>query len=225
LLDAVSDLAQFSAPLREALAQVDPVAIASSLSALDDYFTSSDGVVPTASQVPIDPGSTWTPGTPALTCSHDQQPSDLPARTLILNTVNGWFGAQQRAVLLVGPAFSDHSVWNALLQQAEAAKPNSTNPAATFNLRVPGLDPLSVDLSTVTAVADFYPADLQDNGTGDVSSLSAQIGRLVARVQALRGAPPVVVAHSTAGIAARAFAQQSPAAITGIITLGTPHSG
>ena len=90
---------------------------------------------------------------------------------------------------------------------------------------MPGLDPLSVDLSTVTAVADLYTADLQDNGTGDVQSLSSQIGRLVARIQALRGVAPVVVAHSTAGIAARLYVAANASQIQGLITLGTPHTG
>jgi hypothetical protein len=91
---------------------------------------------------------------------------------------------------------------------------------------VPGLDPSVVDLTVVSAKADYYTADLADDGTGNLVSLSAQIARLVARVQQLNGSTPVtLVAHSTAGLAARTFTAANPTLVQGLITLGTPHLG
>src|SRR5262249_34839602 len=131
-----------------------------------------------------------------------------------------------RAVLLLGPAFSDHTVWNPLLAQAEAAKPGSTNAGAAFDLRVPNVSPSSIDLSPVTAIADYYAADLQDDGTGDLTSLTSPIGRLVARIGQLRpGVKVILAAHSTAGVAAREFTHANPSLVLGLITIGTPHLG
>ena len=89
-----------------------------------------------------------------------------------------------------------------------------------------GVDPTTVDLTTITAQASWYTADLGDDGTGNLPSLTAQIGRLVARVQQLNGSTPVtLVAHSTAGVAALAFTAANPTLVQGLITLGTPHLG
>ena len=122
------------------------------------------------------------------------------------------------------PAFSGHTTWDALLADPNVHGTNAPN--TNFNLRVPGLDPSAVDLTTVTAQASWYTADLSDDGTGNLTSLTAQIGRLVARVQQLNGTTPVtLVAHSTAGVAALAFTAANPTLVQGLVTLGTPHLG
>src|SRR5207245_2751339 len=106
--------------------------------------------------------------------------------------------------LLIGPAFTDHTNWQDLL--AHPDRHGTTDPAAHFNLRVSGLNPNSVDLGIVTAAVDYYTADLKDDGSGDVTGLVNQINRVVARIDALRpGVPVTLVAHSTAGVAARIF--------------------
>jgi len=76
----------------------------------------------------------------------------------------------------------------------------------------------------VTALADFYTADLQDAGSGDFTGLSAQIGLITARIIALKpGLLLLLVAHSTAGVAARFTHPANATQVKGLITLGTPH--
>lgn len=222
LLASAQVLAMFSAPVRDALAATDIAALTNGLQALEDYLSQSDGMVPLTSQIPT--GGVWTAGT-LLTCSHDKQPGDLSAISQILAKVSTWAPAN-RAVLLLGPAFSDHSIWQPLLAQAESAKPGATNPAAAFNLRIPNTSPGSIDLSTVTAIADYYTGDLQDDGSGDLASLTSQIGRFVVRIGQLRpGVKPILVAHSTAGVAALEFTHANPSLVQGLITIGSPHAG
>ena len=217
-------LRPFMPVLADALALADLDQIASSLGNLDQYLQAGDGVVPVASQIPT--GGNWMAGTP-IAAPHHLQPSDPSAITQILTQIDNWAGGAigQRAVLLLGPAFSDHSIWNDLL--ASPNRHGSTDLSANFNLRVPGVQPAAVDLTGVTAVVDYYTADLNDDGSGDLTGLTAQIARLVARVGQLRpGVPITLVAHSTAGVPARAFtAGPAGSAIRGLVTLGTPHLG
>ena len=199
-------------------------ALADGLQPLAAHLDSTDGVVPVSSQIPT--GGTWTSGTP-IGAAHHLQPSDASACSQILAQVNTWAApGSPRAILLLGPAFSDHAIWNTLLTEAEAANQGTTSQGAVFNLRVAGVAPASVDLRTVTAVADYYPADLQDDGSGDVAGLVAQIGLVQTRLATLKpGAELILVAHSTAGLAARAYTQANAASVKGLITLGTPHAG
>ena len=199
-------------------------ALADGLESLAAHLASTDGVVPVSSQLPA--GGTWSAGTP-IGAAHHLQPSDSSACSQILAQVNTWAApGSPRAILLLGPAFSDHKTWNTLLTAAETANVGTTSATAVFNLRQPGVPPASVDLRTVTAVADYYAADLADDGSGDVASLVTQIGLVQARLAALKpGAELILVAHSTAGLAARAYTQANPATVKGLITLGTPHAG
>ena len=199
-----------------------PTALSPGLASLSTYLTSSDGVVPVSSQVPT--GGTWTSGT-AIGSAHNLQAADPSAITQILAQVDSWAApGSNRAILLLGPAFLDHTEWSALLAQAETAHSGSTNAAATFSLRVSGVAPASIDLRPVTAIADYYTADLQDDGSGDIAGLSAQIGLLTARILALKpNAVILLVAHSTAGVPARAYTESNASQVKGLITLGTPH--
>jgi large repetitive protein len=223
LMQVAQDVAAFVPGLNSSLVNNDAGLLSSALSSLSSFFAGGDGVVPLASQVPTSPN--WTAGT-TLSSAHPAQPTDPPAISQILAQVDSLAGGagSARTVLLLGPAFSDHTIWDALL-----ADPNvhgTKAPNTSFNLRVPGLDPSAVDLTTVTAQASWYTADLSDDGTGNVTSLTAQIGRLVARVQRLNGTTPVtLVAHSTAGVAALAFTAANPTLVQGLVTLGTPHLG
>ncbi|UWZ84403.1 DUF6603 domain-containing protein [Occallatibacter riparius] len=216
-------VAAFLPELRNAIYNNDPILLTSALNDLSAVLENGDGVSQLASQVPTSPN--WTAGT-TLTSAHNKQPSDPQAISQILSQVDTMAGGagSARTVLLLGPAFSDHTIWNALLADPNVHGTTAAN--TSFNLRVPGLDPASVDLTTVTAQASWYTADLQDDATGNTDSLVAQIGRLVARVQQLNGATPVtLVAHSTAGIAALKYTQANSALVQGLITLGTPHLG
>ena len=222
--DLVTALAAASRYLPQIPPSLGATALADGLQALAAHLASTDGVVPVSSQLPA--GGTWTSGTP-ITAAHHLQPSDASACSQILAQANAWAApGSSRAILLLGPAFSDHTIWTTLLAQAEAANPGTTSQQAVFNLRVAGVAPASVDLRTVTAVADYYAADLQDDGSGDVAGLVAQIGLVQARLATLKpGAELILVAHSTAGLAARAYTQANAAGVKGLITLGTPHAG
>jgi hypothetical protein len=224
LLEAAKRLGSFLPDMPAAFAGIDLTAHASGLNNLAAYLAASDGVVPLASQVPTTPG--WRAGT-RLTCAHHQQPSDPSALAQVFAQLENWTpAAGPRTVLLVGPAFSDHGIWQSLLAAAEAARPGSTNAAAHFNLRVPRSDPLNIDLREITVAADYYTADLQDDGTGNLISLTAQLERIVNRIRELRpGLTVSIVAHSTAGVAARVFTAAHALLVRGLITLGTPHSG
>lgn len=223
LIGGVLQVADFVPNVRNALAGFSPDQIITSLTLLNGYFNDSDGIVPIASQVPT--GATWTAGT-AFQSAHHRQPSHASAVAQIRAQIDTWQPGGPKAVLLLGPSFASRDSWNALLAAAEAANPGSTSVNAHFNLRVPGADPLTISLSSTTAIADYYTADLQDTGIGDIPGLTAQISRLANRIAELRsGVPLIIVAHSTSGVAARAFTASNPARVRGLITLGTPHRG
>jgi hypothetical protein len=221
-IDAIAQLGAFVPSAADAASQLSPN-LSAALGILNYYLTTGDGVVPLESQIPT--GATWTAGTP-IGAAHPKQPSDPGAISQILSQIDTWAGgtASPRLVLLLGPVFSDHTIWNDLL--ASPNRHGTTDPSANFNLRVPGVDPSAVSLGDVTAVSDYYTADLADDGSGNLVSLSAQIGRVVDRLGQLRpGVTVTLVAHSTAGVAARVYTAASPTKIKGLITLGTPHVG
>jgi hypothetical protein len=223
LMQVAQSVGAFLPVLSDALLNTDPASLAAALGTLSSYFSTSDGVVPLVSQIPT--GGAWTAGT-TLSSAHPTQPSDPAAISQILTQIDTWAGgaASPRTVLLLGPAFSDHNIWQTLL--ASPSLHGTVASATNFNLRVPGLDPSAVDLTGVTAVASYYTADLDDDGSGNLAVLTAQIGRVVARIQQLNGATSVIlVGHSTAGVAARAFTSANATLVEGLITLGSPHTG
>ncbi|HYK35314.1 DUF6603 domain-containing protein [Alloacidobacterium sp.] len=224
LLTQAGALANFVPGLRNALVAADSSTLANSLGQLTAHLSSTDGVVPFASQVPT--ASKWTAGA-KLTSPHHLQPSDPQAISEILTQIDAWAGgaAGQRTVLLLGPAFSDHTIWASLLSNANLH--GATNAAALFKLRQANVDPTTIDLSGIgNAAWDYYTADLKDDAGENVTSLVTQIGNIVSRLQQLRpGAKITLVAHSTVGIAARVYTAANSGNVQGIITLGTPHLG
>jgi hypothetical protein len=216
LIRVVQALSAFVPGVADAVTGIDALAQGTAVSTLSTFLASSDGVVPTAAQVPT--GGTWTAGT-LIQSAHPLEPQDPAAISQISAQIDTMAGgaASARVVLLLGPAFSDHTTWQTLL---------GAHTSANFNLRVANVNPGAVDLSTVTAALDYYTADLNDDGTGNLVSLSSQIGLVVARIGELRPNLPVtLVAHSTAGVAARVFTAAHPTLVQGLITLGTPHLG
>jgi large repetitive protein len=214
-------LAAFVPALRSALSESDTAQLAVSLNVLANHLSTSDGVVPQASQLPT--GGTWQVGTP-ITAAHDQQPLDASAITQILTQSDAWAGAGARAVLLLGPAFSTHDVWTTLL--ASPQRHGTVSVGANFDFRTGMPDPASVNLNSVTDAVDYYSADLLEDGTSNPASLVGQIASVVARIVQLRpGVPVTLVAHSTMGVPARLFTAANPALVRGLITLGTPHTG
>lgn len=201
---ALADALVAWAPWLPELAGVDRMTLGDGLATLDDLFTSSDGVVPIIAQIP----SGWAAGA-VVAASHDlvcEAPAALDQIVAAVPT-----GV---VTLLLGPSFLDHSQWSALLARVGATAPN-------FDLRQSTIPPLAIDLEAVTTTSNWYTADLSDS-----ADAVAQIGRLVDRVAALRpGVPLHIVAHSTAGTAARAFCGTSPGRVAGLVTIASPHLG
>ena len=213
LVRIVRLLAPFVPPLRLALAGRGVADLAVSLDTLSGHLATSDGVVPTDSQSVTAPH--WTTGTP-LSSPHHRLPQDPLAINQIKSQITTW---GNNAVLLIGPAFGSHTDWQGLITAAGAT-------TANLNLRVPGVDPTTIDLGGVTTPVTYYTADLKDDGSGNLASLIGQIAHVVARIRQLNGSQPVIlVAHSTAGVPAREFTFANPTLVQGLITLGTPHQG
>jgi hypothetical protein len=193
-------------------------------SLLADRFD-GDGVVPLLAQMPAEGG--WAVAETLVDAAHHKLPEHPDAVAQVLAEVGVRApNAAQRTVVLLGPPFADRTSWAPLLAAAEAASPGSTNAAGHFDLRS-APSPDRADLSAVTAVTSWYTADLVDAG-GAVDPVVAQVAAVVGRVRELRGASGsngkvVLVAHSTAGLAARAFTAAHPDQVAGLITLGTPH--
>ncbi|MEY2590381.1 MAG: large repetitive protein, partial [Acidimicrobiaceae bacterium] len=214
LVDALTRLAPSHAGVAEAMAGRSRAALAEGIEALTAYLSSSDGVVPIASQVPTTPG--WTAGT-AVAVAHHRAPGDAGVIAQVLGQLNLW---AHGAVLLVGPRFSDAGEWGALLAAAGAGPP------AHVDFRTPGLDPAGVDLTGLPANG-WYTADLRDDGGTDPAPIVAQIERVVEQIRALHGGQPVViVAHSTAAVAARAYAAGAAAGrVAGLVAITAPLLG
>lgn len=216
LLAVVQSLSPFVSGLADATKDLDLTQASTGLGNLATFLSSSDGVVPLSSQVPT--GGTWTSGN-NIQAAHPLETQDASAISQISAQIDSMAGgsASPRAVLLLGPAFSDHTTWQTFL---------GGKSTANFSFRVPNINPAAIDLSTVTSAVDYYTCDLNDDGTGNLTSLSQQIGFAVARIGQLRPNQKVtLVAHSTAGVAARSFTHDNPALVQGLITLGTPHLG
>jgi hypothetical protein len=185
------------------------------LAALAGWLADGDGVVPLASQVPELAG--WA-GRVVPRVLHEALPRDPDAIAHVGGQLAAWAAEDGAAapVLLLGPAWSTHAVWEDLLTALDSGR----RAGAHFDLRA-GADP-----SAVTAVAGTYTADLDDGAGADLDALAAQAVAVTERILALTGAGrAVVVAHSTGGLVARAVGAVRPELIRGIVTLATPHAG
>lgn len=224
LLAAMSDIGQQVPALSGLFGGPDgtsaPDRLADALAALLRRGSDGDGVVPFRAQAPDDPA--WTLAEESVDAAHHRLPEHPDAIAQTLARLDAWVPGPERAVLLIGPPFTARTSWQPLLAAAEAARPGSTSDAAHFDLRTPPRPDLA-DLGSVTVAASWYTADLADPG-GDPGAVVSQVAAVVGRIQQLRsGAPVVLVAHSTAGLAARAFTAANPAQVAGLITIGTPH--
>ena len=222
LAEALHLLARLDPSLAAATAGMPADQIASHLDALSLHLSTSDGVVPIESQSPAI--FEWEHGDP-IANSHANLPGDPSAITQILTRVDALVDADHpRLVLLLGPGFLDRHAWDALL--ASPARTGIVSPDANFNLRTTGIDPATISLNDVSAVADYYTAELADDNSGDISRLAGQIDNIAQRLAVLQpGRTITLVAHSTTGLAARAYTNAHPDRMRGLITLGSPHMG
>ena len=198
----------------------DPAQLAAGLDALAGWLALGDGIVPLAAQTPAGPA--WASGT-LLDTAHPDLPADPAAIAQIQSAIDDWAGgpatSAPRAVVLLAPGFADHVIWTDYLQAAEPGRTED----AHFDLRAPGIDPLTEPLDSVTALATHYTADLLDD---DLGPMAAQLGRVVDRVRDLTGHAQVyLVAHSTAGLAAWVYGAAQPDSVGGVVTLATPFGG
>lgn len=217
LLDRVQAVGEALPAVVGALTGRDPVRLAEALDSLDQWLAVGDGVVPVVSQTAV--GTSWTVADP-VACAHGDLPANPDAVSAVVAQLDDWQPAAGRCVLLVSAPFEDHRVWNPLLASAD---PDHA-PDAHFHLRVPGVDPLQIDLAEVRAISTMYTVDLADDS--DPGVLVEQLRRVVERTRTLTGASTVVlVAHSASGIPVCAFAAAHADLIDGVITLATPHAG
>lgn len=213
VLDLLAHAKAHDATLRTALEGLDRALVVDGLNDLEVFLSRGDGMVELAAQVPED--SAWTAGEP-VDAPHARLPRHPAAIEQVLARVES-LAPTDRVVLLLGPRFTDRTVWTELLARAEAVRPGSTNPAAVFALRDQSSPPL-------VAIADYYVAELRDEPDVTTDDLVAALGRIVDELAQLRpGVAPIVVAHSTAGVCARVFTERNPTRVLGLVTLGTPH--
>jgi large repetitive protein len=222
LASIVERVSWFDAPLRSLVGGLSERDITERLLALQTHFSAGDGVVDADSQGPDVFG--WLHGED-VNAAHQRLPAhaDAIARTLAQVESLVAIGPTARTVLLIGPSFTDRSIWADLLASPQRQGP--TDPGAHFELRTPGIDPLTISLDSVTAVADWYTAHLADDGRGDAAFMAGQIAHVAERLAVLHPGPLVIVAHSYAGLAARRFAAEHASRVLGLITIGTPHLG
>jgi hypothetical protein len=223
LARVIERLSWFDPPLRSIVGRLSQRDITERLLALQTHFNSGDGVVDADSQGPDIFG--WIHGS-AVNAAHHRLPAHVDTISQTLTHIEALVaaaGPTPRTVLLIGPSFADHIIWADLLASPQRQGP--TNAAAHFDLRTPGIDPLTISLDGMTAVADWYTADLADDGRGDTAFMAGQVAHIAERLAVLHPGPLVIVAHSYAGLAARRFAAEHQDRVLGLITLGTPHLG
>ncbi|HEX5089104.1 MAG TPA: hypothetical protein VFV89_14950, partial [Nocardioides sp.] len=211
------DLAQYDIELRSLIRGLSVADLVQQLVFLDVHVRSGDGVVPRDSQAPDVFG--WAHGA-EVDAAHHLLPTHPEAITDVLAHVEELRHGGPRTVLLVGPDFTDRTVWDALL--ASPARQGPTDPSAHFDLRRPGIEPTTISLDDVTAVADYYTVEL---APGDLDHGAAQLAHVADRLAVLHPGPITLVAHSTAGLVARAYAAAHADRVGGLVTLGTPHLG
>ena len=194
----------------------DPVAAGQALERLAAWLAGSNGVVPLSSQLAVPPS--WEIGNP-LDSSHLDQPTDPRAINQVERQLDKWTGsAGPGAVVLLGPSFAAPEAWAALMAVLDPVRP----PDAAVDLSVPGIDPLTVSLDDLTAIARCYPVILAD---ADLDGQAAQLNRVVARIADLTGQQRVyLVGHSSGGVVARMYGAIAPERVAGVITIGTPHA-
>ncbi|WP_426595718.1 DUF6603 domain-containing protein [Cellulomonas sp. McL0617] len=214
------EVAWFDPDLRSLLRGLTLRDLTERLRLLEVHLGSGDGVVPRDSQGPDIFG--WAHGAEA-NAAHPLLPQHPDVVADVVAQVERIVSGGNRCVLLVGPAFVDHTVWSGVL--ASPDRQGTTDPAAHVDLRTPGIDPRTISLDTLTAVADWYTVDLADNGSGDTAYLADQIAHVADRLAVLHPGALTIVAHSYAGLAARTFVADHPGRVTGLITIGTPHLG
>lgn len=220
LADIVAELSWHDDDLASLVDGLSARGLTERMRGLATYFNSTDGVVPRDSQAPDIFG--WANNV-NVDAAHQLAPTHPDAITEILTQIESLLDGAARTVLLIGPSFSDHSVWNGVLTSPQ--RQGTTDPGAHFDLRTPGIDPTTITLASVTAVADYYTADLVDDRSGNVDHLVEQIAHVADRIAELHPGPLTIVTHSYAALAARSYAALHADRVQSLITVAAPHIG
>lgn len=207
LADAGLALAPYEAT---GLDGVDLDVLATGWTRLSLDLASGDGLVPYTSAAPAQPG--WDHGR-VLRTPHLDAPRDPAAVSQILDR------AGAGGLVLLSPSFADPAVWDPLLAEA-VVRGRTVDTAARCDLATSGLDPLQVPLDPLDRTSDVVVVRL------GATQRPEQVAAVVARFRSTRADTPVVlVGHSTAGLAARAFTEATPTAVSSLVTVATPHAG
>ena len=250
LLQLLRVLGAADAGLQSALQAVPLAEIEAGLTLLQPFLDGSDGLAAVTSQQPVSPG--WEPASPAPVAAHWDQlttPAVIQQIADKLTLYNN--GTAQNlasasnpfAVVFLGAPWQGADAWYPTLQQLGVASPAAIH---HFQVFAPGTDPKDFDLGQVVRDAAgplYFTATLAVvNSAPEVApqarmvpvtaaantpSQAKQVLDIVDRVRSQTGNKPVIlVAHSSAGLAARAaVATEGGTKIKGLVTVGTPHGG
>jgi hypothetical protein len=166
----------------------------------------SDGLI---SNIAAQPPQGWTSGVmPAV--AHLQ----LPAYFDAAQHIPGLAADAARQVFLIAP-LSGVAPWPG---QKDA-------PAdAHIDLSTEGLAPEAFDLSALAAAGPYFISMPTLAAAGSFDGIVARLGRTLDAIRDQHGGQPLsLVAHSIAGLAARAVAAEP--GLSHVITFGTPHGG
>ncbi len=173
--------------------------LADQLAALRSRLEQGDGIVRAADAAPA--GGPWS--TVSVAAGHLDlpaafDPADLPA------------GAPPagRHVYLCAPLPGVHPF------------PGQT---AEIDLTSPGLPPEGFDLSGIPASGPWHLLLPTRDAAGGFAGVVDRTRRALGAIRAAAGGPVCLIAHSTAGLAARALAAED--GVSHLVTVGTPHAG
>ena len=236
--------------LQAALQAVGLADVETGLNLLQPFLDGSDGVATVASQQPV--GAGWEPASPAVVAPHWDQLATAAVGQQIAAKLTAYnnnvaqnlaSAANPFAVVFLGAPWHGADAWYPTLQQLGVASPAAIH---HFQVFTPGADPKDFDLTqvvrdaagplyftatlaVVNSAPEIAPASRMVPVTAavDQPSQAKQVLDIVERVRSQTGNKPVIlVAHSSAGLAARAAVlTEGGTKIKGLVTVGTPHGG
>ena len=221
VLAAAHDLARWDGLVAAALARAGRDSLAPALGLLAHSFAQGDGLVPWRSAVP--PHASWAQG-PTLRSAHLDTPRDPDAITSILDRLEALAPIGARVAILVSPSFGDAAVWEALLGAA-SARGHAVDPDAALGSSRPRRGSARRAARRRDGGGGSLRRRARRGGGSAVAHRPDRRGWSSGFGRCARARPLLLVAHSTAGLAARAYTAAHPDSVRGLITIATPHAG